>query len=338
VAAEAGGPLAERLGRPEAYAAELRASAGLPAPGASGRRRTGSWLRETWGAQQAGRIWQVASTHPAGRAVLEFLPELRPAWWVLRGYLAVQTACVALSFLDANLGGLSFPVPRPFGSRVLGLLAVAAAVAASVALGRRGTSRRGLVALGNAGLGLFAVLMLLELGAGEAYDDQYHPGYVTAYTEPAPGLRADGKEISNIFPFDADGKPLQGVYLIDQDGDPVTATRQETPNWRRGCRSTGRATRSPTATRRCSSRSTRPPGSPSPVPPRSSTRRRDRWSRRDPGYPAGGWDGSTTEKWPPVGSTRTAMRPKAVSNGGAPTDPPSSVARWAVSSVSSVAK
>ena len=216
VAAEAGGPLAERLGRPEAYAAELRASAGLPAPGAPGRRRTGSWLQETWGAQQAGRLWQAASTHPAGRAVLEFLPELRPAWWVLRGYLAVQAACVALSLLDANLGGLSFPVPRPFGSRVLGLLAVAAAVAASVALGRRGTSRRGLVALGNAGLGVFAVLMLLELGAGEAYDDQYHPEYVTTYTGPAPGLRADGK-------------PLRDVYLIDQDGDPVAATRQDTP-------------------------------------------------------------------------------------------------------------
>lgn len=229
VAAEAGGPLAERLGRPEAYAAELRASAGLPAPGTPGHRRGGSWLRETWGAQQARRLWQTASAHPTGRAVLEFLPELRPAWWVLRGYLAVQAACVAISLLDANLGGLSFPVPRPFGSRVLGLLAVAAAVAGSVTLGQRGTSRRGLVALGNAGLGLFAVLMLLELGAGEAYDDQYHPEYVIASTEPAPGLRADGKEISNIFPFDADGKPLQDVYLVDQDGDPVTATRQDTP-------------------------------------------------------------------------------------------------------------
>lgn len=230
VAAEAGGPLAERLGRPEAYAAELRASAGLPAPGAPGRRRTGSWPRETWGAQQAGRLWQAASTHPAGRAVLEFLPELRPAWWVLRGYLAVQAACVALSLLDANLGGLSFPIPRPFGSRVLGVLAVAGAVAGSVALGRRGTSRRGWVALGNAGLGLFAVLMLLELGAGEAYDDQYHPEFVTTYSEPALGLRANGREITNIFPFDADGKPLQGVYLVDQDGDPVVATRNDDPS------------------------------------------------------------------------------------------------------------
>jgi hypothetical protein len=125
----------------------------------------------------------------------------------------VQAACVALSLLDANLGGLSFPIPRPFGSRVLGLLAVA-----------------GSVALGNAGLGLFAVLMLLELGAGEAYDDQYHPEYVTTYSEPALGLRVNGKEITNIFPFDADGKPLQGVHLVDQDGDPVVATRNDDPN------------------------------------------------------------------------------------------------------------
>jgi hypothetical protein len=227
VAAEAGGPLAERLGRPEAYAAELRASAGLPASGASRRRGAGSWLRDTWGAQQAGRLWRVASTHPAGRAVAEFLPELRPAWWVLRGYLAVQAASVAISLLDANLGGLSFPVPQLLGSRVLGLLAVVAAVIDSVALGRRGTTRRTLVALGNVGLSLFAVAMLLELGASEAYDDQYHPEYVTTYTEPAAGLRADGKEISNIFPFDENGKPLRNVHLIDQDGDPVVATHND---------------------------------------------------------------------------------------------------------------
>ena len=89
VAAEAGGPLIDRLGWPEAYAAELRASAGLAAAGPARRRGVGPWLRETWGARQLGRLWRAASTHPAGQAVLEFLPELRPAWWVLRGYLAV---------------------------------------------------------------------------------------------------------------------------------------------------------------------------------------------------------------------------------------------------------
>jgi hypothetical protein len=227
VAAEAGGPLSERLGPPEAYAAELRASIGLPAPAALRRRGAGSWLRQTWGAEQAGRLWQVASTHPAGRAVLEFLPELRPAWWVLRGYLAVQAASVALSFLDANLGGLSFPVPQLFGSRVLGLLAATGAVIGSVAVGRRGMTRRGLVALGNLGLSVFAVAMLLELGASEAYDDQYHPEFVTTHAEPAAGLRADGREISNIFPFDAKGRPLKDVYLVDQEGQPIVATNYD---------------------------------------------------------------------------------------------------------------
>ena len=97
----------------------------------------------------------------------------------------------------------------------------------SVALGRRGTTRRGLVALGNVGLSVFAVAMLLELGASEAYDDQYHPEVVTAYSGPVSGLRADGREISNIFPFDADGKPLADVYLTDQEGRPVVATHYD---------------------------------------------------------------------------------------------------------------
>jgi hypothetical protein len=227
VTAEAGGPLSERLGRPEAYAAELRASAGLPASGARRRRGAGSWLRETWGARQGRRLWQAASTHPAGRVVIEFLPELRPAWWVLRGYLAVQAASAALSLLGDNLGGLSFPVPQLLGSRVLGLLAVVAAVTGSVALGRRGTTRRGLVTLGNVGLSVFAVAMLLELGASEAAGDQYSPEFVTTFAGPVDGLRADGREISNIFPFDADGRPLADVYLIDQDGRPVVATHYD---------------------------------------------------------------------------------------------------------------
>src|SRR5215211_3749608 len=94
VAAEDGGPLAERLGPPEGYAAELRASAGLPAPGAAGRRAT---LRESRLARRLEGAWRAARAHPAGRAGVEFLPELRPAWWVVRGYLAVQAAAVALT-------------------------------------------------------------------------------------------------------------------------------------------------------------------------------------------------------------------------------------------------
>jgi hypothetical protein len=50
---------------------------------------------------------------------------------------------------------------------------------------------------------------------------------VTTHAGPVAGLRADGQEISNIFPFDANGRPLQGVYLIDQDGNPVEASQYD---------------------------------------------------------------------------------------------------------------
>jgi hypothetical protein len=225
VAAEDGGPLAERLGPPEGYAAELRASAGLPAPGAEAAGRRRAPLRESAVARRLERLWRGARAHPAGRAIVEFLPELRPAWWVVRGYVAVQAAAVALTPLFAG-GGLRFPVPELFGSRVLGLLATAAAVVVSVRLGRRrpaGVRRRALALLANAALGLFALAMLVELGAGEAADD-YGPQYVETYAQPVSGLRSDGAEISNIFAFDAKGRPLGDVYLVDQEGNPVVAT------------------------------------------------------------------------------------------------------------------
>jgi hypothetical protein len=232
VATEAGGPLDERLGRPEAYAAELRASAGLPAPGAgsagvAGRRRRP--LRESRTARRLAGLWAAAGAQPVVRAVAGFLPELRPAWWVLRGYLAVQAVAVALTPLF-NGGGFSFPVPRPFGSAPLGLLATVAAVAGSVWLGRRGpggTGRRALLIAGNAVLAVLAVAMLAELGAGEASGDLYQPDQVMTFAGPVSGLRSDGREITNIFPFDAEGRPLKDVYLIDQDGQPIVATHHD---------------------------------------------------------------------------------------------------------------
>jgi len=94
------------------------------------------------GAHQVARDAAAALGHPAGRAVVELLPELRPAWWVLRGYLAVQAAAVAMTPLFAG-GGLSFPLPELFGSQLLDLLAVVAAVAGSVALGGGAPPARG---------------------------------------------------------------------------------------------------------------------------------------------------------------------------------------------------
>jgi hypothetical protein len=233
VAAEAGGPLSERLGAPEAYAAELRASAGLPSPGAGRRRAT---LRESRLAGRLERLWRGALAHPAGGAIVAFLPELRPAWWVVRGYLAVQAASVGLAFLFAG-HGLRFPVPELLGSQVLGLLAVVAAVAGSVALGRRGAATRrghGLIVLANTALAVFAFLLLIDLGtsrdAAEAAWGQAR--YVEVSSDPnlTAGLRSDGREITNVHPFDQQGRPLQGVYLVDQDGQPVVTSHHDDPD------------------------------------------------------------------------------------------------------------
>jgi hypothetical protein len=71
-------------------------------------------------------------------------------------------------------GGLSFPLPELFGSELLGLLAVVAAVAGSVALGRRGAASpwvRWLVVTGNAVLAVVALAITAELAGSEAYDD-----------------------------------------------------------------------------------------------------------------------------------------------------------------------
>jgi hypothetical protein len=232
VAAEAGGPLEERLGRPEVYAAELRASAGLPGPAAGagpagrrGRRRP----RESRAARRLAGLGAAIAGHPAAQAVAGFLPELRPAWWVLRGYLAVQAVAVAMTPLF-NGGGFSFPVPRLFGSSLLGLLATVAAVTGSVWLGRRGPGdpgRRALTVAGNAVLAVVALLLVAELAGSEAGGDLYQPDQALTFAGPVSGLRSDGKEISNIFPFDASGRPLQDVYLVDQDGDPVVATHHD---------------------------------------------------------------------------------------------------------------
>jgi len=227
VAAETGGTLQERLGPPEAYAAELRAWAGLPAAGAARRRR----LRTSRLGRRLERLWRAALAHPAGGAVVEFLPELRPAWWVLRGYLVVQLASVGLSPLVAG-NGLDFPLPTILGSHVLGLLAVGAAVVGSVALGRHGpATRQGrrLTIAANAALGLFALFLFGDIGATRYAAEAHLDQYVVSGTYPEPGLRNNGHEVSNIFPFDAKGRPLQGVDLYDQDGVPLVATHEDNP-------------------------------------------------------------------------------------------------------------
>src|SRR5207237_9800114 len=105
VAAEAEGPLAERLGPPEQYAQELRTAYGAAHAGGKRQDRALHDLR---------RAIDLVTASAWYRQVRAFLPELRPAWWVLRAYLLVLVITVAFSS-PYNIR----PLPNPFSSRRL---------------------------------------------------------------------------------------------------------------------------------------------------------------------------------------------------------------------------
>jgi HAAS domain-containing protein len=217
VAADDPRPLDETLGPPERFAAELLASAGLEGPAAGG---------------QPARLarWQARSRrvrdHQWTRAVAAYLPELRPAWWVLRAYLIVLGLAALLADGVDDLS--AFPVPS-LGSPIVGLVAVAAAIVPSVRLGRStaaaGKPRTG-VRLVNGVAVLLALVALghvhdrLDDGSSDFVDPAYaDPGLVL---EPSSGLtRSDGMPITNIYAYDQQGELLSDVLLYDQDGNPL---------------------------------------------------------------------------------------------------------------------
>lgn len=206
IAAEEGPPLAERLGPPEAYAAELLASAGvatggpLSVPLPARARRMRERGRQSW----------------VGEELVRLSPALRPAWWVARAFLAV-------AFLSEAQGVTAdpFPIPELAGSRLVGLLAVVAAIPLSVRLGERSLSRSGrlLLAGANVILAIYGLSLLDNAGSTQIH-------YVDAEGTPSYADRgclaaASGQPITNLYAYDSEGRLLDPVLLFDQDGQPV---------------------------------------------------------------------------------------------------------------------
>ncbi|MBN1091591.1 hypothetical protein JKP75_02765 [Blastococcus sp. TML/M2B] len=214
VAAEGGEPLADRLGPASGYAAELRRSAGLGEPPAAGA--PAGPARTPWHAELTAGLARAQRSRP-WLAVQEFLPELRPAWWVVRAWAAL----VALDAL--LLGSTSFPVPTFGTSPLIGLLLTGAAVTWSVRRGLRvredpSLGRARLAVAGNAALALLALVAVFGAGG------QPEPA-MASYPGPEPGdaelAHEDGTPITNIHPYSSTGEPLEGVLLYDQDGRPI---------------------------------------------------------------------------------------------------------------------
>ncbi|TML06761.1 MAG: hypothetical protein E6G39_21040 [Actinobacteria bacterium] len=180
--------LASTLGDPAAYARELRDAAGLSAsPPPEAHIALIDRLRANVTALRRSSWW---------RAIAAFLPELRPAWWVLRAWLIVA----------ALAGGVDFPVPRVADHTLVGLAALMIVVPVSVKLGqqaRRG-QRKGL----NVALTVFGALfcLILPASANDGSGDKFDASTFPIATGGAPSTVGVGKFSSTqLWVYDSAG-------------------------------------------------------------------------------------------------------------------------------------
>ncbi|MEU8656711.1 HAAS signaling domain-containing protein [Actinoplanes philippinensis] len=220
VLAEGGGSLHERLGPPAAYAAELSASAGFTAttpPAGERSRAAATAARHRARIDRALRRFDEQAGPILGYArASEFLALLRPAWWVLRGYLAAMAVAFMLNDHGTPLGLL----PRPGGDDLAAILLLGLGILGSIWLGRRGRPAapwpRRLQRLGTGFLMLFAVIGFFEVDSAAQRDYYYYDS--VGYTDERPGPLSD---VRDVFVYDGDGKLLVGVQLYDQSGQPI---------------------------------------------------------------------------------------------------------------------
>ena len=213
VAADGIGTLTDRLGPPSVYASELLASAGFvggfPDPPPSVDRY--AELREV--TLQRLRVVDAKAGPLFGYArASEFLTLLRPAWWVLRGYLAAMVVAWLLDDSGQPIGLL----PRIGGSEVIAVLLLAAAVLGSIWLGRRSLRLnqwpRYALWAGS------AVLVLVALGGFLSADSNARD---SMYTDVNNYDNNPYGHVQDVFVYDEQGRLIQGARLFDQDGQPI---------------------------------------------------------------------------------------------------------------------
>lgn len=209
VAAETDGSLVERLGSPETYANELRLAAGV-GPAAARRnldQRVGATVVV---AQRRLRAADVRLGPIIGYAKFsDFLGLLRPAWWVLRGYLVAMFVTVATNGWTVGL------LPRLGGSVIAAMLLLAVCVVASIWFGRRsrGFSRwpRWTIRVATGLLVFFGFVAFADA------DGRSREG---GYFVPSS---ADNtyQDIQDVYVYDSQGRLVKGARLFDQDGRPI---------------------------------------------------------------------------------------------------------------------
>ncbi|EWT02108.1 hypothetical protein N865_07280 [Intrasporangium oryzae NRRL B-24470] len=192
--AESGGRVRDRLGTPEAYAAELRSAAGLPprvvASASTGIGDLVRRLRDRWDDRVRRWAW---------------LADLVPVWWVFRGIIGAW-AVAGLLGRDPHSWLMWF-----------------AGAAISFWLGRAGRAwtgpRRRLATTLNVVTVLVTLLVVVPSELTHSGPD-WSSGEVV-YSPPTPGLAYDGFPVTGYFVYDAQGRPVPNARVFDQDGHPL---------------------------------------------------------------------------------------------------------------------
>lgn len=198
-------PLAAQLGPPAAFAADLRASAGLPP-------------KPTPKAPRSARI----DFGPA----LAHARTLAPIWWALRGYVAVA----ALALLIEQSWSSWQPAIPWFGSAWGGAFAILAGVVVSVGLGLWGRVPRGLAIAANLAL-VGAIVPVAIHNAGPGYEpipQEYlvqeklrAEAEAMRFQASVAGLMFNGETVRNVYPYDRRGNLLYDVRLYGDQGRPL---------------------------------------------------------------------------------------------------------------------
>lgn len=228
--------LDDRFGEPGAYAAELRAAAGLPdavparapRPWPDGLARAGGAAAGAWRRTRA-----VVARQPWAAPVARAAADLRPLWWVARAWVLYQV----VMWLAAEWSVLPRLVrPErdgvPGSARHWALLLVLAVVSVQWGRGRWGAGQ--LPRLSRA-LTVVALLLALPVAVFTWESRYYAPVAATVqYVEvpvelpgPQDGVWVDGMQVSNLFVYDAEGDPLSGVQVYDDRGRAVRTTTDE---------------------------------------------------------------------------------------------------------------
>jgi HAAS domain-containing protein len=218
VAAEDDAPLEDRLGPPATYAEELRVSAGLPSRDQVAARGIARRIGDRLAASPSIRRLDSFRQNKHAQAVLAFLEECRPGWWVARGYLATLVVATISSGGRESTGTPIVPVISD--SATLGAAIAGGAIVVSVWLGLRARDRNKgtrLSVLLTVGVVAASAAMIGGAGWGPAYAYDEESGFTPPYLH-----HADGSPIANICPYSSDGKLLTGVLLFDQSGRPIS--------------------------------------------------------------------------------------------------------------------